>query len=113
MAVAIPEHASAGSTTGTLTLPIMTSAVNSAPPSGTLYTAARGSAHHSPAPAFRASPASTAVARTPSTGVTRPSVVSTGLPSARPARAVPGASANMATAVTAVHAIPGMLCPGR
>ena len=42
--VAIPEQASAGRTTGRLMLPIMTSAVNRAPPSGTLYTAA------SPAP---------------------------------------------------------------
>jgi len=30
------EQASAGRTTGTLTLPIMISAVNNAPPSGTL-----------------------------------------------------------------------------
>ena len=42
------EQASAGSTTGTVTLPSMTSAVNSAPASGTLYTAAR------PAPAPQA-----------------------------------------------------------
>ncbi len=44
VAVAIPEQASAGRTIGRLMLPIMTSAVNRAPPSGTLYTAA------SPAP---------------------------------------------------------------
>ena len=42
--MAIPEQASAGRTIGRLMLPIMTSAVNRAPPSGTLYTAA------SPAP---------------------------------------------------------------
>ena len=38
--------------------------------------------------------------------VTRPSVRSTGLPSARPVLAFPAASANMATAVIAVHTIP-------
>ena len=42
--MAIPEQASAGRTTGRLMLPSSTSAVNRAPPSGTLYTAA------SPAP---------------------------------------------------------------
>jgi hypothetical protein len=48
-----------------------------------------------------------------STRVTRPSVTSTGLPSAFPVRALPAASANIIAAVTAVQAIPGMLCPGR
>ena len=42
----------------------------------------------------------------PSIRVTRPSVHSTGLPSARPVRAFPAASANITTAVTAVHTIP-------
>ena len=51
--------------------------------------AASGSAHHQPAAAFSTSPASTATARIPSTSVTRPSVISTGLPSARPVRALP------------------------
>ena len=42
-----------------------------------------------------------------------PSVTRTGLPSARPVRALPAASANIAAAVTAVQAIPSRLCPGR
>lgn len=43
--------------------------------------------------------------------VTRPSVISTGLPSARPVRDFPAASANITTAVAAVHAIPtGLGC---
>jgi hypothetical protein len=42
--VATPEQASAGRATGRVIVPIMISAVNRAPPSGTLYTAA------SPAP---------------------------------------------------------------
>gem|GEM_PF-3474356 len=75
--------------------------------------AASGSAHHTPAPAFSASPASTATARMPSTRVTRPSVARTGLPSCLPVRALPAASANMTAAVTAVQAMPSMLCPGR
>ena len=49
----------------------------------------------------------------PSTSVTRPSVLSTGSPSARPVRALPAASANMAAAVTAVQAMPRTLGPGR
>ena len=39
--VAMSEHASAGNTVGSVKLPMSTSAVNIAPPSGTLYTAAR------------------------------------------------------------------------
>ncbi len=42
----------------------------------------------------------------PSTVVTRPSVRSTGLSSARPVRAFPAASANIAAAVSPVHTIP-------
>ncbi len=41
-----------------------------------------------------------------------PSVRSTGLSSARPVRAFPAASANIATAVTAVHVIPRAECLG-
>jgi hypothetical protein len=78
-----------------------------------MTSAASGSAHHQPAAAFSVSPASTAVARIPSTSVTRPSVISTGLPSARPVRALPAARTNIAPAVTAVQAIPSRLCPGR
>ena len=43
----------------------------------------------------------------PSISVTRPSVRSTGLPSARPVRALPAASANITAAVIAVQMIPG------
>jgi hypothetical protein len=48
------------------------------------------------------------MARIPSIIVTRPSVRRTGLPSARPVRALPAASANITTAVTAVQMIPGI-----
>jgi len=45
--------------------------------------------------------------------VTLPSVCSTGLPSARPVRAFPAASANMTAAVTPVQMMPGGECRGR
>ena len=43
---------------------------------------------------------------------TRPSVASTGLPSAWPVRVLPAASANITAAVTAVHAMPSAECRG-
>jgi hypothetical protein len=52
------------------------------------------------------------VARIPSIRVTRPSVCSTGLPSAAPVRALPTASANIIAAVNAVQMMPGTECRG-
>ena len=49
----------------------------------------------------------------PSTRITRPSMLSTRLPSARPVLAFPAASMNMVATVTAVRAIPRMLWLGR
>ena len=66
-----------------------------------------------PAAAFSTRPSRTATARMPSISVTLPSVCRTGLPSARPVRALPAARANIAAAVTAVQTMPSTECRGR
>ena len=76
----------------------------------TITRPASGSANHQPSVALRSSPASTVVASRPSTRVTRASVRSTGLSSARPVRALPAARLNMASAVAAVQTMPRGLC---